>query len=99
MSYKCEKCGFMIEQHIFIENYGICPQCENYLTLGYEERIRLVADPGSFREKWEDIGFENPLDFPDYSEKYLAAVKKTGLKEAVMTGEAQIGGKDRKSVV
>ena len=34
----------------------------------------------------------DPLDFPGYAEKLAALEQKTGLREAVVTGTARIGG-------
>lgn len=91
MSYQC-KCGFTQNEQEFKDNYGVCPQCGNYATLNCYERIDLIADAGSFKEIWENDGFKDPLTFPGYQQKYLAAAEKTGMKEAVVVGEAKIQG-------
>lgn len=57
-----------------------------------KNRIYHLVDKGSFKETNKNLAFENPIDFPDYDKKYEAAVKKTGINEAVITGVASIGG-------
>lgn len=52
----------------------------------------MVADPKSFTPWFEEMEFQNPLDFPGYEEKILAAQEKTKLHEAVTIGEAKIYG-------
>ena len=38
---------------------------------------------------------KNPIDFPDYEAKQQALREKTGLKDAVITGKADIRGERR----
>ncbi len=90
--YQCEKCGCNQETQDFQDNYGVCPQCGHYMTLNCHERIGMVADAGSFKEMWENEGFKDPLSFPGYQQKYQTATEKTGIKEAVVVGEAKIQG-------
>lgn len=49
-------------------------------------------DEGSFRELFGNVRSRDPLDFPGYAEKLSALEQKTGLREAVITGTARIGG-------
>ena len=54
----------------------------------------MVADTGSFTSWFDDIEGGNPLGFPGYEEKLHAVQEKTGLKECVVIGKAQIYGED-----
>ena len=54
----------------------------------------MVADTGSFTSWFDDIEGGNPLGFPGYEEKLHAVQEKTGLKEGVVIGKAQIYGED-----
>lgn len=56
------------------------------------DRIRDIADPGSFQEFVYDFPEINPLEFPGYTEKKRALREKTGLSEAALSGTALIGG-------
>ncbi|MCO0847365.1 acetyl-CoA carboxylase carboxyl transferase subunit beta, partial [Streptococcus suis] len=57
-----------------------------------QERLALTVDDGSFEELFTGIETTNPLDFPHYLEKLAATRQKTGMDEAVLTGNATIGG-------
>ena len=89
---KCNKCS----QPIYVEdvknNYYVCPKCGGYFRVHARRRIVMIADEGTFEEWNRDMEFSNPLDFPGYEKKVLAAREKTGLNEAVITGKASIDG-------
>lgn len=57
-----------------------------------KNRIYYIVDKGSFVETNKKLKSANPLDFPDYEEKYKNTVKKTNMNEAVITGIASIEG-------
>jgi len=71
-----------------------CPHCSHHFRLTAWERIRATADEGVFQEFSADIETTNPLEFPEYEDKVSAAEKKTGLKEAVITGLCKVGGRE-----
>jgi len=60
------------------------------------ERIELLLDPDSFFEMFSDMESFDILGFDDskksYSQKLQEAEQKTGLKEAIITGEGLIDG-------
>ncbi len=59
------------------------------------ERIVMLADAGSFRELDRGLVSVDPLAFTDqraYRERLLEARRRTGLREAVVIGEARIAG-------
>ncbi|MNZ71993.1 Acetyl-coenzyme A carboxylase carboxyl transferase subunit beta [compost metagenome] len=62
------------------------------MRLNAMERIRMTMDEGSFREYDEDLISVDPLEFPGYANKLEQQALKSGLKEAVVTGEGTIGG-------
>ena len=76
------------------KNYYICPRCKGYFRVHARERIRRVADEGSFEEWDRDLTGGNPLDYPGYEEKLAATRLKTGLREAVVTGKCRVGGQE-----
>lgn len=94
MWMKCPKCGKMLYKEDVIENSYVCPKCSGYFRLRTKTRIRMVVDKGSFEEWGTAVADRNPLDFPGYEEKLLAAREKTGLQEAVTIGKGRIDGKE-----
>lgn len=60
--------------------------------LSAKNRIYYIIDKGSFIETNKHMKFTNPIEFPDYEEKYKKAVDKTEMNEAVITGIASIEG-------
>lgn len=56
------------------------------------ERIRMIADEGSFEEWDRELKPVNPMRYKGYLDKLRQQQEKTGLKEAVVTGKAKIDG-------
>ena len=50
----------------------------------------MLVDPDSFVEMDKKLESLNPLNFKGYTEKIKGYQKKTGLKDAIVTGRAQI---------
>lgn len=93
VSVKCRGCGKEITK-TEAGRYKICPRCGKYFRLGARERIYITADRGSFTEFDAGMSAANPLGFPDYEEKIADMQKKTGIKDAVVTGKCTIGGQE-----
>ena len=91
---KCNMCGGAIVTEDVKKNYYICPRCKGYFRVHARERVRRVADEGSFEEWDQDLTGGNPLDYPGYEEKLAATRLKTGLREAVVTGKCRVGGQE-----
>ena len=66
--------------------------CDHHIALTAYKRIEAISDEGSFTEFDKGMTSANPLDFPSYLEKIEKDQQKTGLKEAVVTGTAQLDG-------
>lgn len=89
---KCNKCGSAIIAEDVKSDYYICPKCGGYFRVHAYRRIEMVADAGTFEEWDEGLSTPNPLEYKGYEEKLSALQEKTGLKEAIVTGKAQIDG-------
>jgi len=92
---KCAGCGEIIYVKELVDNLQICPKCDHHFTLGRQKRIDMFADEGTFIE-W-DAGMESadPLEFvgkESYVAKLEANQKKTGFKDAVTCGSAELNG-------
>ncbi|MDP9427241.1 MAG: acetyl-CoA carboxylase, carboxyltransferase subunit beta [Actinomycetota bacterium] len=89
---KCESCGDPIYEKDLASRFNVCPHCEFHYPLSAPDRIRLLADTGSFEGRDEGMLAGDPMGFEGYAEKLAAARKKTGLDDAVLSGTARIGG-------
>ncbi|NOY00735.1 MAG: acetyl-CoA carboxylase carboxyltransferase subunit beta [Verrucomicrobia bacterium] len=88
--HKCPDCGAIIHEADLQQHYHVCPKCEHHFIMGSKERIKMLVDPDSFEEMDKNLESLNPLDFKAYSEKIKGYQKKTGLKDAIVTGRAKI---------
>ena len=90
--YKCPRCrNVVFEDEIKAVNM-VCPKCGYHGRLSAAERIAITVDKDSFHELDADMKSKNPIDFPGYEEKQEILREKTGLNDAILTGEATIRG-------
>ncbi len=92
---KCKSCSETVHKSDYTSNLNVCPECNYHGMLSVSERMALLTDANSFREIDADICPEDPLKFNDgkpYLETVAQAQKKTGYKEALLTGIAEIEG-------
>jgi len=92
---KCYKCKSTIYSHDLESNLRVCPKCGYHFKLTCAERLKITADEGSFVEQSNLVVSKDFLKFTDtmpYSKRLEEAKKKSGLNEAIITGEAKING-------
>lgn len=90
----CPSCGRKIDKKTAGKNKYVCYECGGYFRVRTKNRIKMVADAGTFEVWFEDLEPSNPLEFDGYEEKVAAAKEKTGLHEAVTVGRCKIYGED-----
>lgn len=88
----CETCGATIAESAYESNLCVCPKCGHHHRIGARKRIRSLVDADTFEELFCGVKTNNPIAFPDYEKKLLAAETASGESESVITGVAQIGG-------
>lgn len=92
---KCENCKEIVYRKEVEKNLKICPKCDYHFRISARERVNLMADAGSFTEINADITSVDPLNFKDtitYKERIKENQKKSGLRDAAITGEILING-------
>lgn len=89
---KCPNCKKIMYTKELMKNDKICMNCDYHYQMTAYERIDSLLDEGSFIELDKEMVSENPLDFPDYLGKLKKDQDKTGINEAVVTGEGTIEG-------
>ncbi len=93
--WTCPSCHAEAALHEVRHNLSVCPVCGYHLRIGARERIRQLADEGSFSELWRGLRTLDPLQFTDlemYPERVREAQARTGLNEALVSGRAAIDG-------
>lgn len=90
--FKCPRCQSVLFEEEFEKKLKVCPKCGYHARISAAERLKLTVDEGSFTEFDAGMTSKNPIDFPEYDEKIKNLQKKTGDKEAVITGECTIDG-------
>lgn len=88
----CKKCKKELDKNRVVKNKYVCYECGYYFRVRSKNRIRMVADSGSFEAWDEDLSTGNPLNFPEYEDKVSATQEKTGLKEGVTVGKCTVNG-------
>lgn len=90
---KCRQCRQPVYERDLRARFNVCPNCEYHYPLPARERVRLLADKGTFEERDADLVSGDPLGFEGYAQRAAKARKKTGLGDAVVSGIGEIGGR------
>ena len=92
---KCPECQSPTYVKALQDNLNVCPKCRHHFPLTAQERIDLLIDSGSFQEFDAHLLSQDPLEFKGpktYIEKLASDTKRTGLKDAVITGKGTMEG-------
>lgn len=92
---KCESCKEIIYKQEMERNLMVCPKCNYHFRINALDRVRLLADEGSFEEVDRGLSSGDPLHFKDsksYADRIRDSREKSGLNEAVLTGKARMTG-------
>jgi acetyl-CoA carboxylase carboxyl transferase subunit beta len=93
---KCKKCNSHVWKSEWKENLNVCPACNYHDSITAHERIEILFDKGSFNELFANVAPVDSLNFNDlkgsYKDKIIENKKKTGISEAVVSGEGKIKG-------
>jgi len=93
---KCPECEAPTYKKELLNSQHVCPKCGFHLPLIAQRRIDLFIDEGTFEEHNADFVSADPLKFKGpktYKEKLLSDQKRTGLKDAVLTGVGKLDGR------
>jgi acetyl-CoA carboxylase carboxyl transferase subunit beta len=92
---KCPACSEMIHNLELAQNLRVCPKCDHHFTQTARERLDMLLDPKSFEEYDANMKSVDTLKFTgmaSYTDRLKSYQKKTGLKDAVITGTGKIEG-------
>ena len=88
---KCSKCSQTIYEKELAARFNVCPNCEFHYPLAVKERVRLLMEPGTFREIDTGMKAVNPLGFEGYPERLEKARRNTDLADAILSGVGEVG--------
>ena len=90
---RCPGCHAAIFRREAEKRLGVCPECGYHFYVSASERIRQVLDEGTFEEWDANLLPDDPLGFQDkkpYRDRLAAEQKRTGLRDAAITGTGMI---------
>jgi acetyl-CoA carboxylase carboxyl transferase subunit beta len=91
---KCPACSHLIFKKELEANLYVCPKCQHHFRINSTQRIEWLCDKGTFKEFNRNLTASDPLSFASigesYKDKVKAAMSKSGLNEAVVTGIGKI---------
>lgn len=90
---KCDNCKEIIYKKEVEKNLKVCPKCDYHFRISASERLQHLVDEGTFLEVEDGLSPRDFLNFKDYKDKLKSSRKKTGLKDAIISGDARIGGR------
>ncbi len=91
---KCPECQEIVYKHEIESGHGVCPKCAHHFSITWQERLALLTEEGSFEEWDANLVSVDPLQFQgqvSYTAKLAESRKKSGLKDAIVCGQARIG--------
>ncbi|MDX2131377.1 MAG: acetyl-CoA carboxylase, carboxyltransferase subunit beta [Planctomycetota bacterium] len=94
---RCAGCAKMVYRRHLEANLHVCPECGLHNRISAAERVRQLADPGSFQERFAGLTSCDPLGFRDlktYKDRLLAEQIKTGNTDAAKAGTCFIKGRE-----
>ena len=92
---KCNHCREIIYKKELERNGKVCPKCDYHFPIEVAERIALLVDEGTFVEREQHLAPLDPLAFRDtkkYQDRLKESQERTGLRDALVVGEARLGG-------
>ena len=91
--YQCPRCGSAMFMDDFVGAAKVCSNCGYHSRLTAKERLDMTIDKGTFVEYDANMTSKNPIDFDGYEKKIAQLQEKTGLRDAILTGECNIRNK------
>ena len=91
---KCNSCHKELLMAKLTEELSICSECGYHFRVGVKYRIEYTTDKNSFKEMFQDIVSDDPLNFSanqiSYKKKIKETIEKLNQNEAITVGEAKI---------
>lgn len=92
---KCTSCEEALYSKDLEKALYVCPKCDFHFRLPATERIRSLADEGTWEEFGSELRTADPLRFSansPYPDRIAKAVEKSGSTEAIRVGTCKLDG-------
>ena len=94
-TWTCPECHTRHSLATALAQLYVCPGCGLHSRIGAWERVRQLADPGSFSEWDSQLAAADRLQFVDtrrYTDRLAEAQERQQLPDAILTGAARMDG-------
>lgn len=90
----CPGCGIALEMEDLREHNYVCTNCGHHFRLGADVWIPLIADAGSWQERWGEVRSHDLLNWkvPKAYSEVVDQLLEEGLNESVRTGTCALAG-------
>ncbi len=92
---KCEACEQVLYRAELERNLNVCPKCGHHMRIKARTRLDAFLDPNGRQELGTDLEPKDILKFKDlkrYRDRYSAAQKATGEKDALIVEKGYLKG-------
>lgn len=89
---RCPECQGIMFRDDFLKQHNVCMNCHFHFRINALERLDMVVDYGTFKQKYTELKTINPLEFPGYEQKIEQLQHQTGLQEAIVAGRGKVDG-------
>ena len=90
---KCPSCGKALYHKDLAASLQVCSQCSHHFRMSSADRLAVLFDGGTWTEHDRELRSTDPLKFTDtkrYRDRLTAAVKSTGLNDALVVGTGTV---------
>lgn len=97
MWLRCPGCEKMIYRRNLEANLQVCPECQHHFRISAADRVKQLADEGSFQEMFAGLSPVDALGFKDlkgYKDRLAAEQIKTGTLDAIKAGRCFVKGRE-----
>lgn len=92
---RCEQCSEILYRKELERNLFVCFKCDFHFKIRSDQYFDMLLDEKTFEEYDRDIQSIDPLKFKGtkkYSDQLRDYIKKTGINDAVRTGQGKLNG-------
>jgi acetyl-CoA carboxylase carboxyl transferase subunit beta len=93
---KCPECEETLFKKAVESNLWVCPRCQHHMRVSARTRVEQMLDPGTFEPFDDGLVAVDPLKFVDqrpYGQRIADAQRKTGEKDALLSGFGFVKGR------